>query len=97
MVQYGEVAVIRYRDLEMLYESYPGWQRLGRKLIEYYYLIIERREYQFLALSAKERYQQFRSDYPGLEQRISQAQIASYLGINPVTLSRIRSSKASPK
>ncbi|MCX6131901.1 MAG: cyclic nucleotide-binding domain-containing protein, partial [Proteobacteria bacterium] len=33
----SEVAVLNYRDLERLYDSNPGWQRLGRKLIEYYY------------------------------------------------------------
>lgn len=93
----SEVAVIHYKDLEQLYDTYPAWQRLGRKLMEHYYTILEEREYQFLTLSAKERYQRFRIEYPGLEDRISQSQIASYLGINPVSLSRIRSSKASPR
>ncbi len=40
--------------------------------------------------SAMERYQWFRSHYPGLEEHISGKHLASFLGITPVTLSRLR-------
>lgn len=49
-----------------------------------------RRESMFLMCSATERYQDFLKRYPGLEQRITQNQLASYLGITPTSLSRIR-------
>lgn len=48
------------------------------------------RESSFLMLSATERYINFRRMHPGLEKRVSQMHIASYLGITPVSLSRIR-------
>lgn len=48
------------------------------------------RESSFLMLSATERYVEFRHRYPGLEKRLNQMHIASYLGITPVSLSRIR-------
>lgn len=48
------------------------------------------RESSFLMLSATERYINFKRMYPGLEKRVNQMHIASYLGITPVSLSRIR-------
>lgn len=50
----------------------------------------EKREYEFLCLSADERYQRFCDAEPGLVARLSQMDIARYLGITPVALSRIR-------
>ncbi|MEQ9823663.1 MAG: Crp/Fnr family transcriptional regulator [Puniceicoccaceae bacterium] len=50
----------------------------------------ERRELEFLTLSAEERYGQMIRCNPGLVQRITQNDVARYLGITPVALSRIR-------
>jgi len=50
----------------------------------------ERREYEFLCLSAEERYQLFKENTPDLLERVTQNDIARYLGITPVGLSRIR-------
>ncbi|WP_373687933.1 hypothetical protein [Clostridium estertheticum] len=44
----------------------------------------------FKLLNSLEQYKQFLSAYPGLEKRIKQCHLASYLGITPVSLSRIR-------
>jgi len=44
----------------------------------------------FKLLDSAERYMQFLAQYPGLEKRVKQYHIASYLGITPVSLSRIR-------
>lgn len=49
-----------------------------------------RRESSFLLSSATERYLEFLNRYPGLEERIKQSHLASYLGITPTSLSRIR-------
>ena len=48
------------------------------------------RQSSFLLKNATERYLNFQTLYPGLEKRVKQSDIASYLGINPVSLSRIR-------
>ncbi|WP_297424999.1 Crp/Fnr family transcriptional regulator [Clostridium sp.] len=48
------------------------------------------RESSFLLKSATERYLDFRKMHPSLEERVYQSYIASYLGITPVSLSRIR-------
>ena len=48
------------------------------------------REREFLLFDAETRYKSFLNTFPGLERRIKQHLIASYLGITPVALSRIR-------
>jgi len=50
----------------------------------------ERREYELLCFSAEERYQMIKQQAPDLLDRITQNDIARYLGITPVALSRIR-------
>ncbi|MDH3326953.1 MAG: hypothetical protein OEM38_09590 [Gammaproteobacteria bacterium] len=52
----------------------------------------ERRETQLIMFDASTRYHAFLEEFRGLEKRIPQYHIASYLGITPVQLSRIRSS-----
>lgn len=49
----------------------------------------EQREYELLCLSAEERYMLFREREPGLLERLSQEDIARYLGVTPVSLCRI--------
>lgn len=56
----------------------------------------ERREYEFLCLSAKERYGLLADTTPELLDRVTQNDIARYLGITPVALSRIRSRMRGP-
>ena len=82
-----------YNDVEKLYKEKPLLNRLGRILVEFAWIGKERRETQLIMTDARERYKTFIDEYPGLEQRIPQYHIASYLGITPVQLSRIRSSK----
>ena len=50
----------------------------------------ERREFEFLCLTASERYELFKQRNPALVNRVTQNDIARYLGITPVTLSRIK-------
>ena len=54
------------------------------------FVLKEKREAELLLDNAQERYQQFLEDYPDLEGRIAQYHIASYLGVTPESLSRIR-------
>jgi len=68
-------------------------------LMQYGNVIVERelenktqREILLLTQNAVQRYKTFREMYPGLENQISQYHVASYLGITPVSLSRIRKS-----
>ena len=66
------------------------WERIGRKFFQELAFRKERREYQLLVLSAPERYEQVIQESPELLQRLSQAELARFIGITPVALSRIR-------
>ena len=56
-------------------------------------LYAEKREVEIVLLEANKRYAIFKKEYPQLEQLIPQYHIASYLGITPTQLSRIRAQK----
>lgn len=62
------------------------------RMLEKAYLDLEQRVYE-LSLPAKERYELLRKQIPRIDNLIPQYQIATYLGITPVQLSRIRSKK----
>lgn len=83
------VIEISYDVLNGLMDTSHGWERFVRKSVERLYIRKEERERELLYLSAKERYAAFLLKYPGLEQRIAQYHIASYIGVSPVSLSRL--------
>lgn len=73
-----------------LFDKDRCWEKLGRLLAEQLYIKKETREAEFMLDDAKTRYLRFQESYPGLETRIAQYHVASYIGITPVMLSRIR-------
>lgn len=75
---------------EALAEGSLELQRLARRFVEQHFVTKEQREYEFLQLSAEQRYQQFCAERPEHLSHIPQHQVASYIGITPVALSRIR-------
>lgn len=86
----SEILCIRYSDWLNLVDGNICWQIVTRKVIEKVYVIKEIRESELLLEDAQSRYKNFMESYPGLNKRIKQYHIASYLGISPVSLSRIR-------
>jgi CRP-like cAMP-binding protein len=82
-----------YANIKQLYKSCHDLERLGRITAEHYFVEKEMREVNLLILEAKEYYKIFQKQYPTLEQQISQYHIASFLGITPTQLSRIRAEK----
>lgn len=82
--------VIQFKDFQALMESHVCWQIVARKLVEFLFLRKEERESELLLYDAETRYRRFLQKYPGLETRVKQYHVASYLGITPVSLSRIR-------
>ncbi|MGJ3236179.1 Crp/Fnr family transcriptional regulator [Marivirga sp.] len=82
--------VAKYADLQSLYSTFPDIERIARILAEYYFVQKEQREIELVLLDAEKRYLIFQKQFPELEQKIPQYHIASYLGITPTQLSRIR-------
>ncbi|WP_276481955.1 Crp/Fnr family transcriptional regulator [Paraflavitalea pollutisoli] len=85
-----ELLLIGKEQLEQLYIDIPKFDRFYRILLQNAYIAMQRRISDNMMLSAEERYLQFLERYPQFEQRLSQKHIASYLGITPESLSRIR-------
>lgn len=85
--------VADFQNITQLYDKYPIIERLARLLAEFFFVRKEKREIELVTLEAKERYTIFQKEHPKLEQLIPQYHIASYLGITPTQLSRIRSKK----
>ncbi|MEZ5490437.1 MAG: Crp/Fnr family transcriptional regulator [Gammaproteobacteria bacterium] len=81
---------IDYEKWKSLAEKDLCWQKFLLGMLEKGYCIKEAREREFLLLDAEQRYRSFLSTFPTLEKRVKQHVIASYLGITPVALSRLR-------
>lgn len=79
-----------FSKIEALYNKYHEIERLGRKIAEYYFLEKEQKEIEMALLDADKRYLILRERFPTIETVIPQYYIASYLGISPTQLSRIR-------
>ncbi|MBD1434598.1 Crp/Fnr family transcriptional regulator [Sphingobacterium sp. DN00404] len=87
------ILVADFDKVVSLYGEFPKIESLARVLAEYKFAIKEKREIELVTLEAKERYDIFKKEHPDLENQISQYHIASYLGISPTQLSRIRAKK----
>jgi len=86
----ASLLVVDYHRWQNLFQGHNCWMNLLFALVEKGYMKKEARERELLILSAEERYRSFLYEYPDIEKRIKQHLIASYLGITPVALSRIR-------
>ena len=65
-------------------------QKLGRLIAEYYYIYQDQRIKNTYALTPKQRYDSISQVFPNINNRAPQHMIASYLGITPVHLSRLK-------
>lgn len=83
--------VFRYSDLQKLYGLSHKWERFGRLIAEYLAIGLEERMTGLLMLSPEERYLQLlKGNKQKIIERIPQHYVSSYLGVTPVSLSRIR-------
>ena len=80
-------------DLWYLYTNYPKFDRNFRVIIEDEYIELQNRLLQMFSATAYERYEKFLEQYPNLANRLPNTQIASYLGITPEFLSKIRNTR----
>ncbi len=79
-----------YRQLTALYDTDPEWQRLGRVLAEHLYVRKEDREIAFLTQTPEQRYLALTDAVPDVLAHVPQKHLASYLGVTPESLSRLK-------
>lgn len=89
-VEPSEVIQIRYDDLQELYQSVPKFERFFRLIIQRAFVAAQQRIIDSYSKDARQRYVEFLGKYPEIERRVPQYMIASYLGITPEFLSKIR-------
>lgn len=86
-----ELLCLERTSLEELYIKVPKFERYFRLLLQNAFVSLQERIIASLSQPADERYCTFINKYPNMEKRLPLKQIASYLGITPESLSRIRS------
>jgi CRP-like cAMP-binding protein len=86
----SSVTLIQREALFLIYEKFPKIKELSRNTVESLYIEVSEKYESFFLKTAEERYLELISTSPKFIQRIPQYMIASYLGITPEALSRIR-------
>jgi len=86
----SDVLVISHKDLQLLYANVREGERFGRMAIEAVFLQLLKDISSFYTETPEFRYERFIKNHADLQQRISQYHIASYVGVKPQSLSRIR-------
>lgn len=89
-LQVAEVLVLPYALVQRLYRDSATWDRFGRLMAERVYQQVMERVELLQFLTPEQRYQHVRQHQPALLTQVTQAQLASYLGVQPESLSRIR-------
>jgi len=84
------VQQIAYKDVESLCDKNQKFERFFRLVAQKSFAFSQRRVLSNLGKSAEERYLEFQSLYPNIVQRVPQYTLASYLGMSPEFLSKIR-------
>lgn len=86
----SEVLMLSGEDQQVLYEKVPKFERFFRILVENALVANQQRLIDNLSSTAEERYLRFIKKYPSIPSCVPQHNIASYLGITPEFLSKIR-------
>jgi hypothetical protein len=84
------VYTISHANMQLFYQQVEHGERFGRLAIEYVFVNVINQITSLYNDPAELRYQQFLSRFQDIGQRIPQYYIASYIGIKPQSLSRIR-------
>lgn len=79
-----------YEDLQSIYKDFPEFNFVGRVLTEYYYALSEERTFSLRLQTMEERYKALLNNHPEIFNRAPLKYIASYLGMTPETISRLR-------
>lgn len=85
-----DVVVLPRAAIDWGYEHLAEGQKMGRLIAEYYFIYQDERIKNTYSRTPKQRYDRIDEVFPNIHQRVPQHMIASYLGITPVHLSRLK-------
>jgi CRP-like cAMP-binding protein len=89
-IEESEILILQYEDLQYMYQHHKIFERFGRLIAEYLVTCLDERLHSLLLKTPEERYLKTLHDNSIYFERVPQHYIASYLGIAPESLSRIR-------
>jgi CRP-like cAMP-binding protein len=89
-LEHSQLVLINKKAHNELLDKLPKYERYIRLLITDAYVALQKRITSVISLDLEERYTYFSSLYPDIVQRVPQHMIASYMGLTPETLSRVR-------
>ena len=89
-LSHSKIIIIEQSQLEELFSKYPEFGLVNRMNLQNRIAAQQKRIFGLLTLTAKEKYEKFITDYEVFEKVIPNYQIASFLGITPESLSRVR-------
>ncbi len=85
-----QVVILPRSTIEWGYKNLIDGQKMGRLIAEYYFIYQDDRIKNLYIRSPKERYDNITDVFPNIHNRVPQHMIASYLGITPIHLSRLK-------
>ena len=88
--QSSELLLFDQATFQRMVESVPAFATMFRVAFQKYAAMKDRRIINALSLSVEERYLDFLKTYPAIAREVPQRMLASYLGVSPETLSRVR-------
>ncbi|UFH53962.1 Crp/Fnr family transcriptional regulator [Spirosoma sp. KNUC1025] len=93
-IEDSEVVLIRKDNFDLIGQQIPAFREMVNGILQKSFVVSQNRIHAAISYSAEEKYQNFVHQYPAFAQRVPQSMIASFLGMTPETLSRVRSQSA---
>jgi CRP-like cAMP-binding protein len=89
-IGHSDLLLFDQASLQKMIECVPAFAAMFRVAFQKYAAAKDRRIINALSMSTEERYLEFLKTYPGIALHVPQRMLASYLGVSPETLSRVR-------
>ena len=89
-IEDSELVIITKSASDELRKQSPKYQEFALQATSEAYVQLAKRVTSTISLTLEERYKELTANYPDIVQRVPQHMIASYMGLNPETLSRVR-------
>jgi len=91
----AEFEIISMADMDKIFDMNIKWQQFGRMMIhDTWYASTYKRVISLMSENAEEQYQRLLREYPTIFEKVKSYHVASYLGIAPQTLSKLRKSES---